>query len=72
MVEPSHDKKKYTLVTLVPILTTMQTTAVYFVTCLVDTVKIASMPTILSVEQHKFWGKRIRLFLFVSPTDQLY
>lgn len=30
--------RKYTLVTLVPIFTTMQTTAVYFVTCLVDTI----------------------------------
>lgn len=38
MVAPSQDTKKYTLVTLVPILTTMQTTSVYFVTCLVDTV----------------------------------
>lgn len=54
MVAPSQDTKMYTLETLVPILITMQTTAVYYVTCLVDTVQIASMPTILSVEQHTF------------------
>lgn len=52
--KPTIKPEKYTFLTLFPIFTTIKTTAVCSVTCMIDTVNVAWILAVLSIGQNTF------------------